>query len=895
MKKNRSIVLVLILALLLSTFALDMTATVSAADFYAYTPSGAFNNATDAMWTDVIKEGATTAVYETDPVNLPEGTIAGRSLHVETPGTGSAAYPAIHFIPSTGGYSGTANRPLWTSGEFVNAKGIRIWAKRGSSNVQPISIVLAKSGSNNATVGSNAKMYKYLLSNVSQQGAWYDIPFSDFLNFNSEAYDPAVDGIPNSIGFKSNQTSVGMNWYFADLQLICTVTEYIPSVLINNASQTFLDGNMIIGGTGAVTLTHDTGVFPADPAKTTAGTDHSIHAVSVGASSYPGFSLNATKYGTSGDIGVSRGLLWSEDDFRGATGIRIWLKRGASGTQPINIHIAKYATDITNQVSFNDNSKYYSKKMSSVSTAGAYYDILFSEFVRGSDGTPYDAMELGSPSHLVFKSDNTSSNSKPMDYWIADIQLIRTKQAPEPGREPPIEWLDYDPEPGAFSMAVIPDTQVVSDYWPTWLPRLYNWLADNAETENLQYVMGLGDITNHNYVREWEAAVTAHGVLDNAGIPYSLVPGNHDYAQTGYRNLDLMNTYFPLSNYESLPTYGGAFEAGRIENTYHKFTVMGHNYLILALEFGPRDSVLEWANGICEANPDYKVIVTTHAYMDKDGTRLAKGETHASTGYKFITDANDPLSDPPNDGEDMWDKLISQQENIIMTFSGHVGDDDITERTDIGIHGNIVKQYLIDAQSLDNEFKGVLAVAMLRFSADGEVMRVNYYSILKEKFINSHNQFTVDLSGAHPAVSVNASVVMDGGTILVNQNIKYNQIEAAISAATGYTKTLLKSGHTVIDLTTTVETGAGLRLKNNKNRYAEYSVLTNPLQPGDVSGSGAVDVADIVLQKRSIIGIEILGQFPKMAGDIDNDGEITASDITALKRMLLNLNNEPAA
>ena len=45
-----------------------------------------------------------------------------------------------------------------------------------------------------------------------------------------------------------------------------------------------------------------------------------------------------------------------------------------------------------------------------------------------------------------------------------------------------------------------------------------------------------------------------------------------------------------------LADFGGAMEPGRIENTFHTFHAGDHDYLVLALEWGPRDAVVEWAN-----------------------------------------------------------------------------------------------------------------------------------------------------------------------------------------------------------------------------------------------------------------------------------------------------------
>jgi len=45
-------------------------------------------------------------------------------------------------------------------------------------------------------------------------------------------------------------------------------------------------------------------------------------------------------------------------------------------------------------------------------------------------------------------------------------------------------------------------------------------------------------------------------------------------------------------------------------------------FIVICLEFGPRDTVLEWANKIVSEHKDRKAIVVTHNYMYSDDTRV---------------------------------------------------------------------------------------------------------------------------------------------------------------------------------------------------------------------------------------------------------------------------------
>lgn len=87
-----------------------------------------------------------------------------------------------------------------------------------------------------------------------------------------------------------------------------------------------------------------------------------------------------------------------------------------------------------------------------------------------------------------------------------------------------------NPDP-PFTLAVIPDTQ---NYTSTAAnrPTMWaqtQWLVDNRAALNLAFVGHLGDIvgTSTNQT-QWQAASQYMTTLDAAGVPSSVLPGNHD-------------------------------------------------------------------------------------------------------------------------------------------------------------------------------------------------------------------------------------------------------------------------------------------------------------------------------------------------------------------------------
>jgi len=270
-------------------------------------------------------------------------------------------------------------------------------------------------------------------------------------------------------------------------------------------------------------------------------------------------------------------------------------------------------------------------------------------------------------------------------------------------REEPVKEFDY-------SFAFVGDTQklVIQDAnnGTSYSSYIYDWIVANKENKKIQHVFGLGDITDKNYDTEWEIAVKLHEKLEGANIPYGIIPGNHD-GTNGYVKY---NTYFGSVPYftDRIDEY---YEDGRVENYAMKFEVGSHKYMLVALQYLPPDDVLAWANDVIAANPDRRVIVTTHWFLSSDGTW------------------SDDTTGDTNRGKQIWDKLLSQHSNIIMAVGGHVVVNDIKHRTDVGVNGNTVHTFLIDPQGLDPaQSYQTGMVAIFHFSENGSEVQVEYIS-----------------------------------------------------------------------------------------------------------------------------------------------------------------------
>jgi hypothetical protein len=289
-------------------------------------------------------------------------------------------------------------------------------------------------------------------------------------------------------------------------------------------------------------------------------------------------------------------------------------------------------------------------------------------------------------------------------------------------------WADLEePEDYDYSFALVGDTQILPRSYPEYMETLYDYIAETAEDKNVQHVFGLGDITDKHQDREWQASMPAIAKLDGI-VPYSLVRGNHDDSPK-------FNYYVGVSNYAS--QYKAKYGSG-YENTVHEFKVEGLKYLVITLDYGAEDDVLDWANAVVENHPNHNVIVSTHAYLNNGGKLL--------DGDDYYAPSNCNGNGNSNNGDDMWNEFISLHENIVMVFSGHISSEYVEMNKRIGVNGNEVTEFLIDPQSMDDVAGGMGMVTYFYFSEGGSQVEVQYYSTVNEKYYKHLNHFTFEVN-----------------------------------------------------------------------------------------------------------------------------------------------------
>jgi hypothetical protein len=246
-------------------------------------------------------------------------------------------------------------------------------------------------------------------------------------------------------------------------------------------------------------------------------------------------------------------------------------------------------------------------------------------------------------------------------------------------------------------IVLLPDTQTYSEKYPEVLDSQINYLL--KEQKNIDLVLQQGDLTQNNNDKEWQVIQKAFSRLDNK-IPYILAAGNHDMGSAAgkfadVRNSTLFNHYFPYAHMSQLPLFGAAYEPGKIDNAYYLLETGKLKWIIFTFEFGPRNSVLEWAGDIISGQQDRIVIINTHSYMYSDSTRQGPGDSWRPQAYGVGKDKGDSSV---NDGEQIWEKLVKKHPNVRFVFSGHVLNTGVGTLVSINDAGFPVYQMLANYQ-----------------------------------------------------------------------------------------------------------------------------------------------------------------------------------------------------
>lgn len=297
------------------------------------------------------------------------------------------------------------------------------------------------------------------------------------------------------------------------------------------------------------------------------------------------------------------------------------------------------------------------------------------------------------------------------------------------------------------SLVFLPDTQYYAASFADILAAQTSWIVYNQQARGIAAVVQGGDLVDLWSSRaQWQVVHASMRIMDGR-VPYLIVPGNHD---TDNNRTGLLDSYFEPA---SMPWIDGTMVPGKIDDNYALVDIGGRQWLLLGLEFAPRDVVLAWADAVLKAHATVPAIIVTHAYLYNDGTRYgmprAGSESGPAGAQRFAPqDFGYTPKEGINDGEQIWRKLVEPNDNVRLVLCGH--DNGVARLTSLHADGSRVEQILADYQWLyqgANDYAGGSGfLRILAFDYARRELHVETYSPYLDRYLTDDgNQFTVTL------------------------------------------------------------------------------------------------------------------------------------------------------
>ncbi|OFT58732.1 hypothetical protein HMPREF3151_03405 [Corynebacterium sp. HMSC05H05] len=279
--------------------------------------------------------------------------------------------------------------------------------------------------------------------------------------------------------------------------------------------------------------------------------------------------------------------------------------------------------------------------------------------------------------------------------------------------------------PGEYDLAIahVTDSQYLTEQNPASYTQMIAWLAANKDARDIIASVHTGDVIQ-NWLRgnqepdravlEFERASEIMKIFEDAGMPYGILPGNHDNVW-GASN-EMFNEYFPASRYESNPWWGGHGPDGNASN-FFTMERDGAKFLFLQMGFDSSEEEIDWADKVIADHPDHNVIFSTHEYLRPE---------------------EDARSNPDNgrwtaQGDLLFERLVKPHSNVVLVFSGHLHGvrQRITERED----GTHVIETVADYQSYEEDgARDALYTRLYQFDLDSGKVAANAYSPRLQSF-----------------------------------------------------------------------------------------------------------------------------------------------------------------
>lgn len=252
-----------------------------------------------------------------------------------------------------------------------------------------------------------------------------------------------------------------------------------------------------------------------------------------------------------------------------------------------------------------------------------------------------------------------------------------------------------------------------------------NWIRKQYdEGININCILQVGDVTQNNTDSQWSLFKQVSDTIGSV-IPYFVCLGNHDYSWSSSkifnRSYTKINNYahFPLTD-EKIICY---FKEGDLSNYIARLDNKD-NFSLIALEFGPRKEVVNWAVDYVKGHPEQLFILMTHEWLNSEGQRIYLGSS-AEQQLKGYSSYSTP--------EEVWNQLVWPNDNILCVLCGHAGFN--ARLFSENCKGRQVPQILFNLQYVVNGGNGLIQIWELPENSNTIIVRI--YDTFKQNWYKS--------------------------------------------------------------------------------------------------------------------------------------------------------------
>lgn len=269
------------------------------------------------------------------------------------------------------------------------------------------------------------------------------------------------------------------------------------------------------------------------------------------------------------------------------------------------------------------------------------------------------------------------------------------------------------PENYDFAFAWMTDTQYYVENWPYHFTQQNEWLVDIADEWDVRYTIHTGDLVDEYELNEqWLVADSAMKILDDAGMPYGVLGGNHDVA-AGNQEYGNYWKYFGEQRFADKPWYGGSYNNNL--GHYDLLTENGQDMIILYMSWDIYEEEINWMNQVLAQYSDRMAIIALHRYTNVK-----------MTNNTYLDYA----------GKVLQENVVAKNPNVIAVINGHYHGSAIEttafDDNGDGIDDRQVYQICTDYQS-DVE-GGSEYIKFLYFDLQNNKVYMNSYSPYREDF-----------------------------------------------------------------------------------------------------------------------------------------------------------------